>query len=166
VILDKRFEELVEQYSSQVLNTALRVLGNSELANDVHQEVFLSIWQRWHKFNGRLNWSAYLYKVTVRKAIDLAKRSRKGLPIQLGSEQQTTTEEPDAAMREEQLQQQLAQCLAKLPKRQADAFVLSRIEGLAYEKIAEMLGCSESTVRVHLHRATKNLTQLLRNYLD
>jgi RNA polymerase sigma factor (sigma-70 family) len=164
--LDKKFEELVEQYSSQVLNTALRVLGNSELAKDVHQEVFLSIWQRWHKFNGRLNWSAYLYKVTVRKAIDLAKRSRKGLPIQFGSEQQVTTEEPDAEMRKEQLQHQLARCLARLPKRQADVFVLSRIEGLAYEKIAEMLGCSESTVRVHLHRATKNLTQLLRNYLD
>jgi RNA polymerase sigma factor (sigma-70 family) len=164
--LDKKFEELVEQYSSQVLNTALRVLGNSELAKDVHQEVFLSIWQRWHKFNGRLNWSAYLYKVTVRKAIDLAKRSRRGLPIQFGSEQQITTEEPDAEMRKEQLQQQIAWCLARLPKRQADAFVLSRIEGLTYEKIAEMLGCSESTVRVHLHRATKNLMQLMRNYLD
>ena len=68
------FESLVTQYSRDVLTTALRVLGNASLAGDVHQEVFLAIWRRWHKYDGKTNWRPYLYRATVRKAIELAKR--------------------------------------------------------------------------------------------
>ncbi|MHC4193159.1 MAG: RNA polymerase sigma factor, partial [Planctomycetota bacterium] len=70
------FRALVDDYSTAVLNTALRVLGDSQRAQDVHQEVFLAIWRRWHKYNGKTNWGAYLYRTTVRKAIELARRSR------------------------------------------------------------------------------------------
>ncbi len=63
------------------------------------------------------------------------------------------------------MQQKLVACLARLPKRQADVFVLSRIEGLEAGKIAELLGCSQNTVRVHLHRAMKRLARELSEYL-
>jgi len=59
----------------------------------------------------------------------------------------------------------LARYLARLPKRQADVFVLSRIEGLRHNEIAEILGCSQKTVRVHLHRAVKQLARELGDYL-
>ena len=58
-----------------MLSTAMRILGNSEKAQDVHQEVFLAIWKRWHKYNGRTNWNAYLYRAAVQKAIEFAKQS-------------------------------------------------------------------------------------------
>ena len=64
-----------------------------------------------------------------------------------------------------ELQKKLAGSLAGLPKRQADAFVLSRIEGLDGRQIAEILGCSPETVRVHLHRALKRLSRELGDYL-
>ncbi|MDH4238602.1 MAG: LuxR C-terminal-related transcriptional regulator [Phycisphaerae bacterium] len=44
-------------------------------------------------------------------------------------------------------------------------FVLARIEGLKYGKIAEILECSRETVRVHLHRALKRLARELSDYL-
>ena len=69
-------------------------------------------------------------------------------------------------MRTAELQQMLARYLPRLPGRQIDVFVLSRIEGLKHNEIAEILGCSEQTVRVHLHRAVKRLARELSDYLN
>ena len=160
------FETLVEKYSRQVLNTATRILGDVQKAQDVHQQVFLEIWRRWHKYDGQTNWQGYLYRTTVRKAIAFAKRSRTRLPVEQQSEYATTREKPDGALRTAELQRKLAECLGRLPKRQADVFVLSRIEGLKNERIAEILGCSQKTIRVHLHRATKRLTTELSDYWE
>jgi len=161
----KDFRALVDQYSKQVLNTAMRILGDAQKAQDVHQEVFLAIWQRWHKYDGRTNWNAYLYRVTVRKAIQLAKQPRIEQLTEQGSKHSINREQPDGPLRVVELQQKLACYLARLPKRQAEVFVLSRIEGLKTEKVAELLGCSQETVRVHLHRALKRLAQELSDYM-
>lgn len=159
------FRTLVNDYSPAVLNTAIRILGDSQKAQDVHQEVFLAIWRRWHKYNGKTNWGAYLYRTTVRKAIELAKRLKAERLVERQPRNPITNDRPDGRLRTAELKQQLLECLARLPKRQADVFVLSRIEGLKHNKIAEVLGCSQETVRVHLHRATKQLTRELSDYL-
>lgn len=143
----------------------MRILGNNEKALDVHQEVFLAIWKRWHKYNGRTNWNAYLYRAAVRKSIELAKQSRAELSVQQ-PQSGISRDLPDGPLRTAELQQMLALYLAKLPKRQADAFVLSRIEGLKHNEIAEILGCSQQTVRVHLHRAMNRLARQFGGYLD
>ena len=163
---NKEFGTLVNDCSEQVLNTALRILGDPEKAQDVHQEVFLAIWKRWHKFNGRTNWSAYLYRVTVRKAIEFAKQSKshQSLPQQIG--RIAGGQKADGPLRTAELQAELAQHLARLPKRQADVFVLSRVEGLDAGQIADVLDCSPNTVRVHLHRAVKRLARELGDYLS
>ena len=159
------FRALVNDYGAQVLSTAMRILGNSEKAQDVHQEVFLAIWKRWHKYNGRTNWNAYLYRTTVRKAIEFAKQSRVEQALRQQPKYGTSTDNPDGPLRTAELQQMLARYLARLPRRQADVFVLSRIEGLGAGEIAEILGCSQNTVRVHLHRAVKQLARELGDYL-
>jgi RNA polymerase sigma-70 factor (ECF subfamily) len=66
----------------------------------------------------------------------------------------------------EELQQRLAAALARLPRRQADAFVLSRLERLETAEIAGIMGCSEPTVRVHLHRALIRLARELHEFLS
>lgn len=160
------FETLVKEYGPAVLNTAVRILGDAEKAQDVHQEVFLAIWRRWHKYDGRTKWRAYLCRATIRKAIDLAKRSRAESSMTNSASEPLTTELPDGALRTAELRRELAKCLAKLPKRQVEVFVLSRVEGLASDKVAEILGCSAGTVRVHLHRAMKRLARQLSGYFD
>lgn len=161
----QEFRALVNDYGAQVLSTAMRILGNSEKAQDVHQEVFLAIWKRWHKYNGRTNWNAYLYRTTVRKAIEFAKQSRVEQALRQQPKYGTSTDNPDGPLRTAELQQMLARYLSRLPRRQADVFVLSRIEGLGAGEIAEILGCSRNTVRVHLHRAVKQLARELGDYL-
>ncbi len=163
-MLKQDFKALINDYSAQVLNTAVRILGDTHKAQDVHQEVFLGIWRRWHKYDGQINWTAYLYRATVRKAIHLAKKSRTERLFEQKPEH-TSKEGPDESLRAAELQQKLAGCLARLPKRQTEVFVLSRMEGLKAEQIAELLGCSQETVRVHLHRAMKRLARELGDYL-
>lgn len=161
----QEFRALVNDYGAQVLSTAMRILGSSEKAQDVHQEVFLAIWKRWHKYNSRTNWNAYLYRATVRKAIELAKQSRAERSMRQQPKCDISNDLPDGPLRTAELQQILARHLLRLPKRQANVFVLSRIEGLKHNKIAEILGCSEKTVRVHLHRAVKQIGRELGGYL-
>lgn len=163
-MLKQDFKALINDYSAQVLNTAVRILGDTHKAQDVHQEIFLEIWRRWDKYDGQINWKAYLYRATVRKAIYLAKKSRTEKLFEQQPEC-TSKEEPDESIQAAELQQKLAGCLARLPKRQAQVFVLSRMEGLKAEQIAELLGCSQETVRVHLHRAMKRLARELGDYL-
>ncbi len=146
------------------MNTAVRILGDTHKAQDVHQEVFLEIWRRWHKYDGRTNWTAYLYRTTVRKAIQLANKTRAERLFKQHPEY-ISKERPDESLRAAELQQKLAGCLARLPKRQAEVFVLSRMEGLKAEQIAKLLDCSQQTVRVHLHRAMKRLARELGDYL-
>ena len=50
------FKMLVEEYSKTVTNTAVRILHDSQTAEDVHEDVFPKILRRWHKFNGDVNW--------------------------------------------------------------------------------------------------------------
>lgn len=139
---DKGFENLVNEHGRQVLNTALRVLGDANLANDVHQEVFLAIWRRWPSYNGHTHWPAYLYRVTVRKALQTARRAnghRRANP----PESDRDDRRPDGDMRADELRQKLAGALAKLPADytplgaglQADATAMAEADLIAFLRL-------------------------------
>ncbi|MBN2132319.1 MAG: sigma-70 family RNA polymerase sigma factor [Sedimentisphaerales bacterium] len=162
---DRRFEELVSAHGRRVLNVALRILGDADLAKDAYQEVFLAIWRRWGRYDDQLDWGAYLYRVTVRKALEIARSRRPSAPLPIGGcERQSTEPDPAMALRFDELQQKLTESLTQLPKHQADVFVLSRIEGLDHAAIAEILDCTANNVRVSLHRAVRRLARDLRTY--
>jgi len=161
---DSRFEELVNAHGRDVLNVALRVLRDADLARDVYQEVFLAIWRRWDRYDSSTNWGAYLYRVTIRKALELA-RARRLVPASIEEcDLPGVGANPDAGLQLDELQQRLTRSLARLSKHQAEVFVLSRIEGLDHAEIAEVLGCSRNSVRVSLHRAVKELARAMSEY--
>ena len=158
-----QFTTVFEQNSPRVLNIAMRVLGNRQQAQDVHQDVFLEIWKRWHTYNGKTNWSAYLYRTTIRKALRLAARDRARTRHRTTRNQGAPS--PDQLLAASELSSRFAQCLAGLPARQAEIFILSRIEKVKTARIAELMGCSQATVRTHVHHATQRLARQLGDYL-
>jgi RNA polymerase sigma-70 factor, ECF subfamily len=163
------FENLVHEHGPQVLRTAMRVLRDPSLAQDVHQEVFLAVWRHWHRYDGAVNWPAYLYRATVRRALEAAQhRSVRRVPVRAAEETPggVTTNGPADALQAGELQQKLISALARLPRRQADTFVLARLERLETAEIGKIMGCSEQTVRVHLHRALLRLARELHEYLS
>ena len=161
------FEQFVNQYSQQVLNTALRVLRDESLALDVHQEVFLALWQRWDRYHhDQVHWSGYLYRTTLRKALELARSRTGGQGLEASDWATSKVGTPDHALRERELQDQLTRWIADLPARQARIYHLSRHEGLGYAEIARQLGCREVTVRVQLSRALKTLSRKIKKWLE
>jgi len=162
----ERFKELVRTHGPLVMNVALRVLGNATSAQDVHQEVFLAIWKRWDRLDVQtIHWSSYLYRTTVRKTIELARKDRKSSAEPLTSEPPGANHSVDGNLRVVELQEKLTQRMAQLPQRQAEIFVLSRLEGLSHQEIAEILNISPASSRVHLHRAMKRLADELKEFL-
>lgn len=167
--MERDFQQLVDRYSQQVLNTAYGVLGNRDGAMDVHQEVFLAVWRRWQRYTGDENWDGYLYRTTIRKALEHARRSRKEKaldPVIENNEPQRADDGPEARLAAGELIGRLRECLARLPEQQAQAFILARIKGLEYPQVASAIGCTEGTARVHLHRALKRLAQEMRDCLE
>lgn len=150
-----------------VLQTAARVLGDAEAAQDVHQEVFLAIWQRWAKLDRRVSWPGYLYRTTVHKAIESIRRKKKW-PDSLEDRDPAPRrhDEPSDHLAAQECQEKLRLCVGRLPEKQAQVFVLSRFEGLGHAEIAEFLHCSQETVRVHLHRALRSLTESMREFRE
>lgn len=69
-------------------------------------------------------------------------------------------------MVDSEARQHLSRCIGKLPQKQAEVFSLVRIEGLGYPQVAAIMECKEATVRTHMHRAVKQLAQLMRPYLE
>lgn len=160
---DREFTELVENHGARVLNTAFRVLGNRQAAEDVHQDVFMSIWRLWHTFNGHTKWNSYLYRATIRKAIDNAKSMRKRA-VKEAEVNLAQSGRADERLITDEMTVKLRKGIAKLPGKQAQVFVMSRLEGLSYEEIADNLECSASTVRVHHHRAMRSLAKEFVDY--
>jgi len=169
VVLEKKdFDNLVSRYSSQVLNTAQRLLQDENAARDVHQEVFLAIWQRRNRYDNTVNWGGYLYRVTIRKAMEQIKKM-KAFPttgIQFDHLHSGDQSRPENRVVDSEARQFLSRCIGKLPRKQAEVFTLVRIEGLGYPQVAAVMECKEETVRVHLHRAVKQLAKLMRPYFD
>jgi RNA polymerase sigma factor (sigma-70 family) len=163
---DSRFENLVDAHGRGVLNVAFRVTGDVHLAQDVYQEVFLAIWRRWDSYSEDPDWGAYLYRATVRKALDLVKRQRLSPASANDGVEPAVADDPGQALMLDEFQHRLNASLAELPKRQAEVFVLSRIEGLDHSRIAEILGCSHNTVRVSLCRAVKQLARIMKAYVS
>ena len=160
------FKSLVNDYGAAVLNAAVRILRDSEKAQDVYQDVFLEMWRRWHKCDGDTNWGAYLYRMTVRKSLEAARKPVMESLSEAHAEYPGASERADRHLKAQELQERIVECLARLPKRQAEVFVLSKIEGLKHEETARILGCSPETVRVHLYRAVRKMADELRDYLN
>ena len=159
------FDNLIAKYSQQVLNTALRVLGNEAMAMDVHQEVFMAVWKRWDLYDHQVSWSSYLYRITIRKALDQVRINRNTVSLDNIQYENTRACPPDQAMAEQELQAKLTKWISELPAKQAEVFILNRHEGLNYQDIAKVLSCKEATVRVHMFRAVQALGKKMHRFL-
>jgi len=155
------FNRLVESYQGAVYNLALRMLGNRQSAEDASQDAFVSAWRNIGKFRGG-SFKAWLLSITANTCRDqLRKRKRnptisiEELPVEpAGPPSQELPE--DYALRRE-LGEQIQRGLATLPSDQRLAVILSDIQGLSYEEIAQVMGCSLGTVRSRLSRGRARL---------
>lgn len=166
------FNTLVRLYEGRVYTLCYRMLGDSESAADAAQDSFLSAYRNIRSFRGG-SFRSWLLRIATNTCYD-ALRARKRRPS-ISLESATAEEddhaplqisdgaEPleDLALRRE-LSAAIQRSLGDLPEDQRAVLILSDIEGMAYDEIAEITGTNLGTVKSRLSRGRAKLRDLLR----
>jgi RNA polymerase sigma-70 factor (ECF subfamily) len=174
------FEALVREHQGMVFRTLTRLTGPGVQVEDLAQEVFLRLYRALPEFRGDSALSTYLYRIVVNVAQDEWKRRRKerGLiasaPVVedendagwiesfAGDELTEHARNPEQRMEDAEVQASVEAALRALPEMERAVLVLYHQEEVSYEGIASALGLPINTVRTHLHRGRKRLSEVLR----
>jgi RNA polymerase sigma factor (sigma-70 family) len=172
------FRRVFETYKNRVFNTALGLVQNRHDAEDVTQEVFVNLHQTLSTFKGQSQLSTWIYRITVNKSLDFLKarqaKKRSGFVISLfGSktDDDRPIDVPDFVHPGVQMERQeaataLFRAINQLPEQQKVAFTLSKVEGLSYQEIADVLQTSIPSIESLLFRAKQNLQKLLKDFYE
>jgi RNA polymerase sigma-70 factor (ECF subfamily) len=155
--------ELFESHKDKVYSIALRYSGDSAVAMDTAQDVFLKLFSAIHNFRGGANFDSWLYRIVVNSCLDQKRRTRRLIPLVdglLDALQSPGASALDQVVRSE-LSSRLRSAVARLPAEQRIVIVLRYTQGLSYDEIAEILGCSTGTVASRLNRIHKTLGRRL-----
>jgi len=155
------FEDIYRKASGYVHTIALRITNNTEDAEDVTQEVFVSLHKSLWKFRFKSSFKTWIYRVTVNRAITLYNKRKKKqtgtVPFEEHMERSDGPYEEISELENKEREELVAQMLEVLPPEQRACVVLKEIEGLKYEEIAKTLKIKINTVRSRLKRARGKL---------
>lgn len=158
------FETIYKGSSSFVYNVAYRVLGNKEDAQELTQEVFLTVHHKLKEFRFESSFKTWVYRITVNQAINMAKKIAKTRDKTIPYDEQV---EPPAIVGDVQSRAEkeyndkvIENLLNAINPDQRACVVLRNIEGLSYEEIAKALNININTVRTRLKRAREKLLSL------
>jgi RNA polymerase sigma-70 factor (ECF subfamily) len=161
------YAELVRRHSGGLHRAVARILDDDTEAWDVVQMAFLKAWQKLDRYNPRYSFTTWLYRIGTNLAIDLLRsRTSRERAHKAGTEHRLRLvgHGEDAGARAERTEAAsvLQQLVRILTPQQRSAFVLREMEGLETAEVAEVLGCSATTVRNHIFQARKALRRELK----
>lgn len=179
---ERAFRELIELHRDTVFNLTFRMLGNRAEAEDVAQEVFITVFKTIDSFREESKFSTWLYRVTVNHCKNrikyLARRHDRDqdeldeIKTAGPTDSQTRTpgtpaviRRPDRALEGAQLEQLMQDAIDTLDEDQRALVVLRDVEDLSIEEICEITGLPDGTVKSRLHRARLALRKKLQRHL-
>lgn len=170
----REFDGLVKRCHRHAYNIAYRLAGNHADAEDLTQEAFVRAYRFFDRYDRRMPFENWLYRIISNCFIDEIRRRPKTRPQSLdqplaGSSDSSELKlelpdskaDPECLLMECELEEPLQKALDCLPVDFKQAVILADIQGLSYEEIADIMGCSLGTVRSRLHRGRK----MMRNRL-
>ncbi|NSL86181.1 sigma-70 family RNA polymerase sigma factor [Chitinophaga sp. Mgbs1] len=130
--------------------------GNEALAVDTTQEVFIKVWEKLPGFRQEASISTWIFRITVNTCLMQLRKTTTIKEVPLASIPDMQQEE-DHQEQKEKLRK-LYTCIQRLDET-GKLIILLVLESVAYPDIAQIVGISEETLRVKIHRIKKNLTQ-------
>jgi len=160
------FDQIMRLHEKQVLNTALRMLGNMEDAQDAAQETFLRLYKSLNRLPDILEMKSWLYRVTANVCNDMHRQRRRlrWEPLS-GPEPASSAPDPELAWVHQERGQLVEMALKTLPEKERAAVVLRDVQGLSTREVAGILGSSEVTVRSQICVARGKLKKFTDRYL-
>jgi RNA polymerase sigma-70 factor (ECF subfamily) len=178
---ERAFRELLETHRDRVYNITFRMLGNRSEAEDVAQEVFITVFKTIDTFREESKFSTWLYRVTVnhcknrikylarrhdrdRDELDEGVHSPNGVTVNT-SFSAPRTPQPDRALEGVQMETILQNAIKTLDDDHRIVVVLRDVEDLSIEEICEITGLPDGTVKSRLHRARLALRKKLQRHV-
>lgn len=170
------FEELLARYSNKVFSLASRLTRNSEDAEEVLQDVFVTVHRKIAGFEGKSSFSSWLYRVTVNAAFMKLRKRRQDHSVALEDlvQQQhspAALKSPENAyvdaqsIRNEMLEA-LEHAIRKLPDDYRPVFILRDVDGLTSREVGRILDLTVPAVKSRLHRSRLMLRRRLSRFFD
>ncbi len=162
------FARLVAIHQHNVFTLALRLVADRELAADITQNALLRAWRAMPTFRGEARFSTWLHRITVNTAYSTRRRWRRGetANLECAAEIVDGSAGPERLGISSALHGQLHAALLGLCETRRSVIVLKDIYEWSHPEIAEHLGISVTAAKVRLHRARKQLRQLLAAAVD
>ncbi|MDZ7265336.1 MAG: sigma-70 family RNA polymerase sigma factor [candidate division KSB1 bacterium] len=169
------FEKLVERYDRQVMRLIYNMINHLDATRDLYQEVFLKVFTSIDQFRFGSQFSTWLFRIATNACINYRKhrRVRKWEPLDDlfdGNDEQwritlsSQDRNPEEQLLNKELQRHLHQALDRLSTNQRAVFVLRHYHGHKLKEIAQILNCSEGTVKNYLFRAVQKMKKSLAGY--
>jgi len=162
-------DRLIEQYQHRLLRYLVSLSGNRELAEDLFQETWIRVLERGDQYDGKHEFSTWLYAVARNLTIDYLRRKH---PVSLDGlmedDEHAPLEPADTrpsaweVVAQHELAERITAALVSIPVEYREAVVLRFQEGLALEEIATVTRAKLGTVKSRLYRGLDMLTSLLK----
>jgi RNA polymerase sigma-70 factor (ECF subfamily) len=164
------FEELVRRHADRLYAVVLRLLADTDEAEDVTQEAFLRAWRSIDRFRGRSQFFTWLYRIGMNEAKRRAERrpaargvrSVEDSPI---DDPPDWSESPELRAEQGDLRRVLEQAVRALPLEYRAPLVLRDVEGLSTHEAAEVMELGEAAFKSRLHRARLAVRRAVDEYL-
>lgn len=159
---DAAFGELVARYKDLVYGIVLRLAPDRSHADDLAQEVFLKIHRGLPYFRGEARLSTWIYRIVMNACGQARSRPRTEVSLDRGPDRRPIDPgRADAAFADLELRDRLDKAIAQLPEHYRFLIAAHHLRGVQYEALAEALDIPVGTVKTHLHRAKRQLRELL-----
>lgn len=152
------FDEIFWLYQKAVYGNALKIVRNNQLAEDIVQEVFISLWEKRESIDIERSVGGWLFVSSYNRAVnELKKKLRESLAIQQMQEKDTEEDaEPDLSGIQLNI---LEKAIAQLSVQKRRVFELCKLQGRSYEEASREMGISKHTVKEYLSGAVRSIKE-------
>ena len=157
------FDALMHAHQDRVFGVCLRMLRDREAALDATQETFITVFRKADRFAGRSAFSTWLYRVAVNTCYDSLRKAQRRRTEPLPEITDPADEAVDDELASVELRPDIETALRRLPEEFRSAVVLSDLEGLALQTVAEILEVPVGTVKSRVFRGRRMLAGALGN---
>ncbi|MBW7889498.1 MAG: RNA polymerase sigma-70 factor [Chitinophagaceae bacterium] len=165
---ESSFQQLFERHRAKLFNYLLSIVKSREIAEELVIDVFLRLWTGRELLTEIQNMDAFLHKVAYNKAIDFLRISSRNASLQklVRREIMASSKErsADYRLQEQEYREIIRRAIHQLSPQRRLVFMLSRVEGLTYDQIAERLNLSRNTVRNTLAETLRSIRSHLRKH--
>jgi RNA polymerase sigma-70 factor (ECF subfamily) len=169
----KAMEEIVKRYSNKVYNLAYHLTHDTSAAEEIMQDVFLTVLSKIKTLENDSYFATWLYRVTTNAAYGFLRKERKyvdQMPVEDIDHDQAMaydwSELPDDILLSDESKDIIRQAIESLPESMRTIVVMKDVEGLKNEEISEALSLSIPAVKSRLHRGRLMLRDTLSVYFS